>query len=797
VSASQRLPLEGLRVLDLSTEITGPYATKLLADAGADVIKLEPPEGDPLRRWSASGTPIPEGESSVLFAFLNTSKRSAVADLETPGGRELFLGLAATADVVVESLGAGRLDELDLGWGVLHARSPGLSLVSISPWGGTGPHARRPATEWTLQAATGATAYRGLPERGPVGAGGRVGEWCGSAFVATGALSAFCSARRTGRGQHVDLSLFECMLHSLTIYHASIYSSFHPGPLAQDLETPSIEPASDGWVGFCTYTGQQWKDFCWMIGRPELAEGEKYFDSTARMKELAFIQEAMHAWTRKHTVEEIIETSNLLRVPCAPIGNGRTVLEMDHLRERGVFIDNPAGFKQPRAPYRTDHEPRPLEPAPALGEQQAELEAEVGSARPSPGAPTGESALPFEGLRIVDLTAFWAGPTCTYFLAQLGADVIKIESIQRPDGMRFMATKPGEQFYEWGPVFHGVNPGKRCVTLDLNQERGVAILRRLVEGADVLAENFSARVMENFGLTWEKLHGWNPRLIVVRMPAFGLDGPWKDRPGFASNVDQVSGLAWVTGYDENFPIIVRSVCDPAGGMHAAFALLLALESRRRTGVGQLVEVPLVEPALTFAAEQVIEYTAHGKLLTRSGNRGPYAAPQGIYRAADGELVALAVATDAQWRALRELLGSPAWARDSQLAGAEGRREAHDLLDEELSKWISQRSCAENVDLLLGAGIPASAVVNGHFVRPNLQLEHRRFFQTLEHPVTGSVDYPVLPMRFSELGPELHRRPPPTLGQHNEEVLRDELGLSEDELEDLRKNKTIGTRPSFL
>jgi crotonobetainyl-CoA:carnitine CoA-transferase CaiB-like acyl-CoA transferase len=794
VPVKNELPLSGLRVLDLSSEIAGPYATKLLADAGADVIKLEAPAGDPLRRWSASHSEI--SGSGALFQFLNTSKRAAVADLESPTGRKLCLDLARSSDLLFESLGAGRLEALGLGWETLHAHNPTLSLVSISAWGGTGPYADRPATEWTLQAASGATAFRGLPDRGPVGAGGRVGEWCGSAYAATGGLSAYFSARRTGQGQHVDVSLFECLLQSATIYHASIDAQFHPGPLPRVLETPSIEPAKDGWVGFCAYTGQQWKDFCSMIGRPELSEGEKYFDQTARVKELAFIQEAMHTWTREHTVDEIIEIASLLRIPCVPIGNGQTVLEMDHLRERGVFVDNPAGFKQPRVPYRMDHEPRPFEPAPSLGQHQSEIETLAEVERANPFEITGEGALPFEGLRVVDLTAFWAGPTVTGFLAQLGADVIKIESIQRPDGMRFMATVPGERFYEWGPVFHGVNPGKRCVTLDLDQARGLAILRQLIEGADVLTENFSVRVMENFGLSWEVLHAWNPKLIVLRMPAYGLDGPWKDRAGFASNVDQISGMSWVTGY-EDFPIIVRAVCDPVGGMHAAFALMLGLESRRTTQRGQLIEVPLVEPALSVAAEQVIEYTAYGKLLNASANRGPFAAPQGIYDTDDEEYLALAVATDLQWEALCKVVGSPSWALAPALASQAGRRQAHDLVDAELSKWFLARSCSESVELLINAGIPASQVVDGHSVRPHPQLEHREFFQTLDHPETGPVDYPVLPMKFSGLGSKLHRRPPPTLGQHNEEVLVGELGMSDDELEELRELKTIGTRPSFL
>lgn len=793
------LPLDGLRIIDLSTEITGPYATKMLADAGADVIKIEPPEGDPLRRWSASHSEFSESESGAFFKYLNTSKRGAVADLEQPAGRKLLLDLAVSADLIIESCGAGRLASLDLGWEELQKRNPVLSLVSISPWGQTGPWANRPATEWTLQAATGATAFRGVPERGPLGAGGRVGEWCGAAYALNGAVAAWMSARRTGEGQHIDLSLFECLLHTLTNYHASIFSAFHPGALAQSLETPSIEPARDGWVGLCTYTGQQWKDFCSMIGRPELAEGEKYFDATARMRELPFIQEAMHAWTSEHTVDEIVELASLLRIPCVPIGNGRTVLDMDHFRERGVFIDNPAGFKQPRAPYRMNHEPRPLAPAPNLGEHQKEIEAEAAksSAAPDSASPTGEGSLPFEGLRVVDLTAMWAGPTATNFLVQLGADVIKVESIQRPDGMRMMGAVPGEKFYEWGPVFQGVNPGKRDVTLDLNQERGIEVLRRLIEGADVVAENFSARVMLNFGLTWEKLREWNPRLLLLRMPAFGLDGPWKDRAGWASNVEQVAGLSWLTGYDEDFPVIVRAACDPVGGQHAVFALMLGLETRRRTGRGQLIEVPLVEPALAMASEQMIEYQVHGELLSCTGNRGPFAAPQGIYPTDEGEPLALAVATDAQWQALCEVVGASEWAADVKLATAAGRREAHDVIDEQIGKWSAALSCEDAVERLIEAGVPASAVANGHAVRPHPQLEHRRFYQTLTHPEVGDVDYPVLPMEFSGLGPDRFLTPAPTLGEHNEEVLVRELGMSEEEFAELVADQIVGTKPSFL
>lgn len=782
-------PLASLRILDLSTEIAGPYATKLFADAGADVCKVEPPEGDPLRRWSASGAPL-EGRDGPLFQFLNAGKRSVCLDLERAEDRARLDALADSADLLVESFGPEGLERRGLAFAALAARNPALSVVSITPFGRTGPWAKRPATEWTLQAAIGMTARRGLPERGPVGCGGRVGEWVAGSYAAVGALAAVLSSRNTGAGQHVDLSMFEAMLLCMTQYHDFAGQLFGT-PLPQYVDTPSIEPARDGWVGFATITAQQWKDFCAMIGRPDVAEIKRYFHTDERMKDLPFIHGIIRGWTRERSVEEIVALASAMRIPVAPIGDGRNLPATDHFVARGVFAEHPGGFVAPRVPYRLESDsPGPPRSAPPLGESAAAVAWEPRARPPRRG-----DALPFAGLRVVDLSAFWAGPFVTWHLAALGADVIKVESVQRPDGMRFVNALKRKDFYECGAIFHGANPGKRGITLKLDSEEGRGLLERLVAGADVVVENFSVRVLENLGLAPERLLRENPRLIVLRMPSWGLDGPWRDRVGWAMNVEQASGLAWLSGY-EDMPLVVN-LCDAIGGLHAFFALALALEHRRRTGAGQLVEVPLVEPGLNLAAEQVIEYSAHGRLLSREGNRGPYAAPQGVYACAgEGSFLALAVATDDQWRGLRAALGDPAWSADPALATHAGRRAAHDAIDAELARHFAARDRDEAVTGLLDAGVPAQALVNAHFVMPNPQLAHREFFQELEHPVIGARRYPGLPMRFSALGPSWHRRPPPTLGQHNAEILGGELGLSPEELARLEERQIIGTRPRF-
>ena len=795
-------PFAGLRVLELATGIAGPYAGKLLSDAGADVLKLEPPDGDPLRGFTACGATLAPGEDGALFRFLNASKRSALADLAGEHGRSFARRVAASCDLLIESFGPGGLEARGLAPEALQAANPRLSIVSISPWGRTGPWAQRPATEFTHQARAGSSTRRGLPGRVPVAAGGQLGEYAAGTYAAAGAVAAWLSARRSGAGQQVDVSLFEAVVSVLTTFFA-VRGRWMEGPMPMAAEAPSIEPARDGWVGFCTYTGQQWQDFCALIEQPELARDERFFHAAERFKHRAFLQEAIHAWTRARTVAEIVELASLMRIPAAPVHDADGVLACEHFAARGVFEKSPHGFRQPRVPYRLGSgATRPPGRAPALGEHDAEIRAELATARPALAgpAPEGGSDLPLAGLRVVDLTAFWAGPVVTGFLADLGADVVKVEAIQRPDGIRFVAASGRQPMWEWSEVFHGVNAGKRGITLNLDSPDGRELLLRLVAGADVVVENGSARVLENFDLGFERLRERNPGLLLLRMPAWGLDGPWRDRTGFAANVEQASGIAWGTGYPD--APLVPQACDPIGGMHAALALLAALEVRRRTGRGQQVETALVEPALNVAALQVIEREAYGASMTRDGNRGPFGAPQGMYRCQTPrdergpEWLAVAVSDDAQWRALLGVLGTPEWGDDPSLAGAAGRRAAHDAVDARLAAWCAERGAIQAEALLLAAGIPAGAGFNAHFALPNAQLEHRGFFQTLDHPVTGATPYPSLPMVFSRWGAGRHTRPPPTLGQHNDEVLGGELGVSPEELAGLRERKVIGERPVF-
>jgi crotonobetainyl-CoA:carnitine CoA-transferase CaiB-like acyl-CoA transferase len=713
-----------------------------------------------------------------LFEFLNTSKRSVV-EADT---------LEACADVLLVD---AAIDTEQL-W----RANPTLIVVTITPFGLNGPWAGRPATEFTLQAAAGSTGHRGLPDREPLAVGGRLGEWITGTYAALATIAALLNVGRGGRGQHIDVAMLDCMAATMALM-PSVYASFYGWPPQQGtgrtIEIPSVEPTKDGFAVFTTNSAQQYSDFCIMIEHPELLEDKKLTRPHVRFERRDEFEAAVHDYTMKHTTQEVLEQAALFRIPSGPVLNGATIPDFPQFVERNVLVPSPSGrFSQPRVPFRiSDVDARPFEPAPALGEHTGCVDWEP---RQPPAAET-EARLPLDGVRVVDCTAWWAGPAASEALACLGADVIKVESITRPDFMRYAATRPPtiDEWWEWSPLFHAANAGKRGVTLDLNRPEGIAVFERLLRSADVLVENFTPRVMEQFGLGWDRVHELDSELIMVRMPAFGLDGPWRDHTGFAQTMECVSGMAWLTGFADGPPVLVRGACDPLAGMHAVIATLLALHERQATGGGRLVESVMVEAALNAAAEQVVEHGASGTLLTRDGNRGPGAAPQGVYPCAGTDCwIAIAVADDDQWRNLVDLLGAPAWATEPRLESTAGRRAAHDDIDTHLRAWTSGADAADLETRLTSAGVPAAIVIAARDVVANPQIRHRQLFETEHHPVTGEHDLPGLPFRFAHV-PAWIPGAAPTVGQHNSEVLA-EIGLLPAEIDELRRAGVIGERP---
>jgi crotonobetainyl-CoA:carnitine CoA-transferase CaiB-like acyl-CoA transferase len=496
------------------------------------------------------------------------------------------------------------------------------------------------------------------------------------------------------------------------------------------------------------------------IGREDLVDDDRLHTMIGRFMHAAEVEAVLHGFTRSHTAAEIEAACSAARVPVAIVGNGRVLLEHEHLQAREVFVAQPGEqFRRPRGPFRFHGvEPRPLAPAPDTPYTGSAGESWPRRVDRAAGLP-GVGAPPLEGVRVCDFTAFWAGPFATAYLRALGAEVIKVEAVQRPDGIRFSASVPpskDERYYEMSALFHAVNLGKSGVTIDLAQADGVQLAKELIASCDVVCENFTPRVLDDFGLDYDAVRAIRPDVIMMRMPAFGLGGPWRDRPGFAQTMEQLSGMAWRTGYEGGPPIIPGGVVDPLVGAHAALALIAAIEHRDRTGDGQLLEIAMIDVAVGITADQVLRWQITGRLDERRGVGG-------VYRCAG----------DDEWVAIDRV-------RDP-------------LPPADRAAWCATRSSGEAAAALLADAIPAVAMVSAERTLDDPQLRARGYFEEITHPVVGSHWYPTWPVRFSA-GP--HRyvdAPAPMLGEHNEAVFG-ALGIDSERLAVLRAAAVIGDRP---
>ena len=574
-------------MLDLSSGLAGAYMCLLLSYAGADVARAEPAGGDPLRRWRQGAQEAPG--DGALFEYLRQGQTAFTSrsDSFDPLG----------ADIIVTSPEPSQVKALR---DVVSA-DRGLIVVSFTPYGLEGPFADRPASDLTVEADSGGLAIRGRSDRAPYQMGGRTCEWLAGAYAAAATLALWHGRRRGGPGGLIDLSQAE-LLHAaasnyMDVFHAVAHAEdggaeADPTGPPRTLETPSIEKSSDGWVGFNTNSPHQIAGFLNMLGRPDLVASGEYGTAAKRIGRIKEWQALVTEWTSAHSSAEIIALAEANGVPVAPVSDSRSVAELDQVVARGTLVTAPSGrFQMPGQPWRINDARSPkLGPAPILSAAQQPAWRSTSSAP----AVTG-SGRPLEGLRVLDLTTWWAGPSATAFLAALGADVIHVEAPARMDGARMVgaAFLPRPQFWELSSFFLTVNVNKRGLALDLTTERGRELFLQLVSQSDVVVENATPRVMDKLKLGWDVIHAANPRAVLTRMPAYGLDGPWRERPGFAQNIEQASGLAWLTGEPSD------QGCHPADVTWRAGVDILCLGAIKNGGMTAealvIFDESLVEP----------------------------------------------------------------------------------------------------------------------------------------------------------------------------------------------------------
>jgi crotonobetainyl-CoA:carnitine CoA-transferase CaiB-like acyl-CoA transferase len=773
---------------------SAPYASKLLALLGAEVVKVEPPGGDPLRAWGPFAGDVADPHlGGGLFRYLNTDKRSVVAELSSLEGAAVVRDLMVSADIVIEHLGAGGLEHFGIGPDALGGRTP-VGVVRISDFGQHGPYVGIPSSSLVVQAMGGWVSTHGIPHTHPVQTGGRLHEYTVGSFAACAALTTARAARLAGAPVVADLSMLECAIGTLA-YPMLLQESFDrlgfPRSEARYSTIPGIVPCKDGWVGINALTGQHWQDICAMLDVLEFANRQT--ELTWGGEELDTFFARARPWLDEHTADEIVGICQAFRIPAAPVGDGRSVPRYAQFRVRPFFTTEPGTeLPFPGPPWR-------LSATPAAARRAAPVLPAASTASVPPWSQprldeleeSGESTAPFAGLRVLDLGTFWAAPYLGMYFGALGADVVKIESIQRPDGFRYSGAFPqeGEDWYERSPVWQAANLNKRDLTVDLTRADGKEVLERIVARTDVVLENFSARVVEQFGLSYDEIRAIKPDVIMVRMPGFGLEGPWRDYVGWAMGFEQASGMAQATGYPPR-PMHPGGFLDPVLGMHAGVAVQAALRHRARTGEGQMIEIAQLEAAVGMTADQLIDYALNERIAARTGNRHPLYAPQGVYPCADDRYVALTVRNNQEWAGLLDAMGRPLWDSE-EFRSARRRRALHDDIDEYIAEWTRDRGVDSVVEGLRSHGVPAGAVITASLMLAEPQLNAREYYVPLDHPLTGVRRYPGWPMQFSFGGPQ-QRTPPPTLGQHNAEVLA-ELGLDDAEIERLSKERVIGDR----
>ena len=830
-------PLDGIRVLDLTRNVAGPFASKLLADYGADVLKLEPPEGDPLRRYGPFPGDEPHPERSGLFLHLNTNKRSAVLDPTTAEGAATIRRLAAEADVVFEDYAPGQA--ASWGWDPqqLADANPGLAVVSITPFGQSGPYRDYRGSELTLQAIGGPLHQTGNRDREPLKLAGHYAHYHAGL---TAALAAMLVRLRVERGDpdggdYVDISIHECQVgcrdRRVIQLTGAAYSGVSPKRASVETQrvAAGIRPCLDGFVNI-TGAGPRLPKLLKLIGREDLLDHPD-IDAPMTMVPAELSEQIEGSYAAYLADKPKLQAVREAQAHGLLAGAVMTVADLfrdEHYDRRGYWetIDHPetGPLVYPGRPFLMSASPRPPAcRAPLLGEHDADLEAPWGPPRqrvePSASSSsTSPKQLPLEGIRIADVTVVWAGPHVTQLLAEWGAEVIRFEPVNKiqpntrgaemtvsreqavelaRQGVQsgFPDMDPGEDPWNRAAAFNSHARNKKSMTGDVMSEAGHEAFLRLIAECDVFVENNVPETIDKARIGWEVLREVNPRLIMLRMPAFALDGDYRNYRAFGLHVEAMVGHTHLRGYEDMGPQFIGETLSSDGmsGVQGALAIAMALRHRERTGEGQLIELPLTEGFISTFGEFIFDYTMNDRDPPSQANRHRWHAPHNVYPTrGEDQWIAIDVGTDDEFVSLCDVLGTPYHASDVRFATAEARRTHRTALDAEIASLTPAWDKEELFHALQRAGVVAAPAHDPLDALADAHLEERGFFEEITMPGIGTHRYPGLTFKMAHT-PNAVRTPPPKLGQHNEEIYLDLLGYTLEELEALKASGSVGTR----
>ncbi len=790
--------LAGYRALDL-TDLKGQLCGRVLADLGMEVIKIEPPGGDPVRKMG----PFADGHSSlsIPFAHLNAGKKSAVLDLQTAEGRNGFAQLAHAADVVLESSPCGQLDALGLGYRDLARLNPRLIMAAVTPFGQTGPHNKYAYSDIVAYAMGGLMYISGDPKLPPCKAPETQACYFGSLFAALGVVAALYYRGRTGAGNYVDVSMQEALAtqeHLIRFFANDGVILKRAGSQHSQVAPATIFPCRNGFV-YLYVTRAHWKKLLdlWKE-HPKEFEGADWVENPYRRARAEEINRELVKLTRQYTKEEFTELLQSRGIPCTPVNRPADFIADPQVEARRFFV--PVDYRDMglvhhvAAPFLVNGERPPVEPAPAVGEKGKDgtvARDRIRSPRSNELAiDETQKKGPLSGMRVLSFDKVLAGPYGMTLLAELGAEVIKVESDRGGlDPFRFFSANRDPNL---SPRFLEFNRNKKSITVNLKHPEGPRLIKELTRRSDAVMDNFSFHVMPSVGLGYEDLIKVKPDIICLRMPGLGCTGPKRSYVSVGPNITSYTGFNYLWNHPDTDPPVGSQTVFPdyVSGVFSAILITAAVLYRDRAGQGASIDLSQAEASAYMIGISLMDSRVPGHNPGPAGNDSPYAAPHGCYPCkGEDRWCVIAVETDAQWRAVAAAIGRPKLGGDKRFSSFAARKENRVELESLLRSWTKDQDCHEAMKKLQQAGVPSGVVQNGADLVRDEHLNARGFIVEQQNARLGRVILPGFPMRFSAcpLEPEWEF---PVLGKHNEEVFRDLLGYDSERVVQLKADGVV-------
>ncbi len=854
-------PLAPYRVLDL-TEGGVNWCGRVLADLGADVIKVEPPGGSPTRRTGPFYGGKPDSERSLFWYAYCLNKRSLTMNLESRDGQEVFKKLAATADIVLESFTPGYMADLGLGYGDLSSINQGLVMTSVTPFGQTGPYSQYKATDIVTWAMGGMEYLTGDRDRPPVRISYPQSQFHAGGQAAAGSMIALWHRNNTGEGQHVDVPIEVAViwtlmdaspyppLHKVNMERAGIYNYF------KNVDMRSAFPCKDGYVSASIWEGStlaalvQWMDgegvlpdrlrgmdpLSWDLSdQVEKGEDVATFVGSIEGDVIDFFADKTKAGLFDRAIE-----NRMLLTPCNTVED---VAEDVQLKARDFWLDvyhpelganvthlgpyiklgeTPLQIRR-RAPLIGEHNieiysdemglpveqirhaTRPSPPSQVSGTRSRRRKADI----PVPGGATAGVSRAFEGIKVLDFTWIGVGPVTIKYMADHGATVVHVESVTRPDGLRTAPPyKDGKRGINRSQFAGNFNSNKLGLGLNMAKPEAQELIRKLVADwqPDVVADTFTPRVMKNWGLDYESLKKIKPDIICFSACQQGQTGPHRKFAGFGMQAAAMAGFYHVTGWpDRELSVPYGAYSDFINPPNGISAICAALDYKRRTGKGQRIDLSQFECSTHYLAPPIMDYLLTGNILGRNGNRDEVYCPHGAYPCRDKEFsfdgqkvakiggawCAISITSDEEWQALCDAMDNPAWTTDSRFSSFLNRKKNEDELNRLIGEWTANYEARPLMEMLQEAGVPAGVVQSQSELWEDPQLKHREYFQWLDHTECGPMPYDGLQFHMSKTPGRLLKAQA-LIGEHNDMILKEFAGLSDDEIAQLIIDEVLET-----